>query len=178
MPAYTKCGRCSKKFKVDLQLPVVCPHCNWPNAEVIVKKTKTKPNPNYSHASTISGSKTATEFRLTLPIPHSNNSEPKHIMAVYKYKEFWKQTAKDAWILAGSPFFGRVILSMHFYFPDKRKRDFTNYTGNWSIKGILDGLKENAFPDDSSNYLTLGGVSFGCDKENPRLELIFTKVEE
>lgn len=174
MPAYATCQRCQTKFKANIE-NIVCPSCNWPNEK---PKPKKKKKELYTYYIEPDGIFEDTYFMLTLPVPHSNNSEPKHIMEVYKYKEYWKQQALEAWNIAGQPFFSKVKLSMRFYFPDKRKRDFTNYTGNWSIKGLMDGLKELAFPDDSSNFLELGGVTFGYDKERPRLELTLEEISE
>lgn len=170
MPAYATCESCKEKFEVNLEDKIRCPYCGWP--ENPVKKTR-KPQAqlNYRHAAEIAGCYTCNKLLLTLPVPFSNNAEPSHVMAIHKYKQFWGQAAIGAWMKGGSPLFPAVNLYMHFVFPDHRKRDFTNYSGNYSIKGILDGLKGRAFPDDSSQYVTLSGVTFGYDKDRPRLEI-------
>lgn len=128
----------------------------------------------YSHYCDPCGSVNADgSVILVMAVPFSNNSEPSHPMAKYKYREWWQAEAKKAWENAGSPVMTFAVLAMTFVFPDRRRRDFTNYCGSYGIKGILDGIKERLIPDDSSEFLELGRVRFRTDKTRPRLELLF-----
>lgn len=48
---------------------------------------------------------------------------------------------------------GKVHLAIHYVFPDRRRRDLDNLVAR--SKGVIDGLKEHFFEDDSMDVLTL-----------------------
>ena len=55
------------------------------------------------------------------------------------------------------------VLELHFYFPDKRKRDSHNY-----IKLLMDALEHDAYFNDY--YVKPRIMSVDLDKEKPRIE--------
>ena len=65
----------------------------------------------------------------------------------------------------------KAVVTLTYYFPDKRRRDSDNYAG----KLILDGLvRAGIIEDDSFDNVQLV-LRGGYDKENPRTEI---EVEE
>lgn len=68
-----------------------------------------------------------------------------------------------------------VNLKVKFYVPDKRKRDIANYIE--AIQDIL--VKYEVLKDDNYNIVySLEGTRMYVDKENPRVEIEITKLEE
>lgn len=68
-----------------------------------------------------------------------------------------------------------VNLKIKFYVPDKRKRDIANYIE--AIQDIL--VKYEVLKDDNYNIVySLDGTRMYVDKENPRVEIEMTKLEE
>lgn len=68
-----------------------------------------------------------------------------------------------------------VNLKVKFYVPDKRKRDIANYIE--AIQDIL--VKYEVLKDDNYNIVySLDGTRMYVDKENPRVEIEITKLEE
>lgn len=68
-----------------------------------------------------------------------------------------------------------INLKIEFYVPDKRKRDIANYVE--AIQDIL--VKYEVLKDDNYNIVTsLDGTKMQIDKENPRVEIEITKLEE
>ena len=64
-----------------------------------------------------------------------------------------------------------VTMKIVLYFKDNRRRDLDNH-----LKGILDSLNGAAYNDDSQiQELT---VSKFVDRDNPRLDIEITKMEE
>ena len=67
--------------------------------------------------------------------------------------------------------FKKAVVTLTYYFPDKRRRDSDNFSG----KMILDGLtRAGIIEDDSFDHVQLV-LCGGYDKENPRTEI---EVEE
>ena len=68
-----------------------------------------------------------------------------------------------------------INLKIEFYVPDKRKRDIANYVE--AIQDIL--VKYEILKDDNYNIVySLDGTRMYVDKENPRVEIEITKLEE
>lgn len=69
----------------------------------------------------------------------------------------------------------RVNLKIDFYVKDKRRRDIANYVE--AIQDIL--VKYEVLRDDNYNIVySLDGTRMYVDKENPRVEIEITKLEE
>ena len=58
--------------------------------------------------------------------------------------------------------------TLHFFWPDKRRRDRDNAVGNKGTKAFLDGIADTTGQNDSE--WNFDGVRFELDRENPRLE--------
>lgn len=70
--------------------------------------------------------------------------------------------------------FDKFELYIHIYMPTKRPFDLDNCTP----KFILDGLVESGFiSDDNINHLVKLSLTGAYDKNNPRTELHFKKIE-
>ena len=68
-----------------------------------------------------------------------------------------------------------INLKIEFYVPDKRRRDIANYIE--AIQDIL--VKYEVLKDDNYNIVySLDGTRIYVDKENPRVEIEITKLEE
>ena len=68
-----------------------------------------------------------------------------------------------------------INLKVEFYVPDKRRRDIANYIE--AIQDIL--VKYEVLKDDNYNIVnSLDGTRIHVDKENPRVEIEITKLEE
>ena len=68
-----------------------------------------------------------------------------------------------------------INLKIEFYVPDKRRRDIANYIE--AIQDIL--VKYEVLKDDNYNIVySLDGTRIHVDKENPRVEIEITKLEE
>lgn len=68
-----------------------------------------------------------------------------------------------------------INLKIEFYVPDRRKRDIANYIE--AIQDIL--VKYEVLKDDNYNIVySLDGTRMYVDKENPRVEIEITKLEE
>lgn len=68
-----------------------------------------------------------------------------------------------------------INLKIEFYVPDKRRRDIANYIE--AIQDIL--VKYQVLKDDNYNIIqSLDGTRMHVDKQNPRVEIEITKLEE
>ncbi|MFD1179509.1 RusA family crossover junction endodeoxyribonuclease [Paenibacillus puldeungensis] len=65
----------------------------------------------------------------------------------------------------------KVIVRLWFYFPDKRRRDTHN-----GLKVLLDALEDALIYEDDKLALPQV-IDFEFDKQNPRIEIEFEKVE-
>ena len=81
------------------------------------------------------------------------------------YIEIVQWTVRKAKIMKPYPFVR--LLQLRFYWPDNRTRDYDNHTYL-----IMNGLKGTLLEDDSwKNIGEKSLVSFGIDKDNPRVEV-------
>lgn len=86
-----------------------------------------------------------------------------------KYKEFavWLASYYEIANLN----LGDALMTITFYFPDKRRRDFDNLM--LTPKLINDGLVDaGVFKDDSGDILRLKFENFQYDKSNSRVEIL------
>lgn len=68
---------------------------------------------------------------------------------------------------------GRAVVTLTYYFRDRRRRDPDNYSG----KMVLDGLtKAGIIIDDSFDCIDLR-LSGRYDKDNPRLEIMIEEAK-
>lgn len=113
-------------------------------------------------------------------IPPSNNKfmgrGTKYVQSIQyqEEKQKWEWLIKAA-VGKNKPIaaLDKAVISITYYFKDKRRRDPDNYSG----KFLLDGLvRAGVIQDDSfSNIdLVLKGTS---DKENPRTEIKIKEIE-
>lgn len=72
--------------------------------------------------------------------------------------------------------FTRPVLSIDFYWPDRRRRDTLNAVQ--SIKPYVDGVTDSgAIPDDNWQVLSIGHIRSHLDKTNPRVVLTLAELE-
>ena len=63
-----------------------------------------------------------------------------------------------------------------FYHKNRRRRDDVNHLA--MLKPAYDGVVlAGLVPDDDREHLRTIGAEFRVDKKNPRVELVFTRVE-
>jgi len=74
---------------------------------------------------------------------------------------------------------GKVKIHYEYYAPDKRKRDLMN------VISVIDKFFQDALvergcieADDLSIVIEVNSKYIGIDKENPRLEVTITKIDE
>lgn len=86
-----------------------------------------------------------------------------------KEKARWKELV---WALSrGKPRFKvPVVVTVTYFFPDHRKRDFDNYPP----KFVLDGLKGTLLQDDSQEWIAELRTRFAHDPKYPRTEVTLT----
>lgn len=119
----------------------------------------------------------SSEYSYTIPaLPPSNN---KYIgrAAQWEYrqaKKQWETLIKACCKTVPDEAIQRARVELHYFFPDKRRRDPDNYSG----KMILDGLvRAGVLVDDSFECVELV-ISAGVDKANPRTEIHIEEVGE
>ena len=103
-------------------------------------------------------------------IPPTNN---KYMGNSHNFNEYRREKERWHWLIKGAiaqkpntPF-ERAIVSITYYFKDKRRRDPDNYSG----KMLLDPLvREGILADDSFAVVTLV-LDGKVDKKNPRTEI-------
>jgi len=66
---------------------------------------------------------------------------------------------------------GKVKITLRYFFPDRRLRDYDNYAG----KQIFDSLKRQVIEEDNSRIVTSLTLEFDYDKENSRTEIYIDK---
>jgi hypothetical protein len=110
---------------------------------------------------------------ITLPLPSRNLSPNSRVhwskLAEHK-KSARRLAALEMWNQIGScPFWA---YRLDFYWPTKRRRDKDNAAA--MCKAYLDGVADCTGQDDSE--WDFDGVRFDIDRENPRLEIVFTEL--
>ena len=86
-------------------------------------------------------------------------------------KKRWEMLVRSAVKPQKKPF-GKAVVRIAYFFPDKRRRDPDNFSG----KFILDGLTRcGVIADDSFDNIQLE-LSGGYDKKNPRTEIEVEQV--
>jgi len=112
---------------------------------------------------------------ITLPLP-SRNLSPNARVHWSKLADFKKRARR----LAAFETFAQIGQQqfkgyrLDFFWPNKRRRDKDNATA--CCKAYLDGVADCTGQDDSE--WDFDGVRFEIDRENPRLEIVFTEMEE
>lgn len=67
----------------------------------------------------------------------------------------------------------KAVASICFWWPDNRRRD--NLNAAHGLKAAIDGIVDaGVITDDCWQVLTIGGISSGVDRENPRAEITIT----
>ena len=112
---------------------------------------------------------------IELPLPSRNLSPNARVHWTIKAAHK-KSARRNATIMAFEQIEQQPFASyrLHFYWPTKRRRDQDNAAA--SCKSVLDGIADFTGQDDSE--WDFDGVRFAIDKENPRLEIVFTEMEE
>lgn len=114
-------------------------------------------------------------LKLVIPaLPPSNNEFLGNSHSFRPYlaaKQEWHWMVRAALSRSGQkpdrPL-GHAVVTLRYFFPDRRRRDPDNYSG----KFILDALvREGVLADDSFRCVTLR-LEAETDKENPRTEVI------
>lgn len=119
-------------------------------------------------------------IKLTIAeIPPSNNKFMGNSKSYHIYrneKTTWEWLVKEA--VQGrepeSPY-KKSIITIRYFFPDKRRRDPDNYSGKW----ILDGLrKAGVIEDDDFEHISLNIIKGGVDRKHPRTEILIEPEEK
>ncbi len=110
---------------------------------------------------------------ITLPIPNrklSPNSRV-HWSKLAKHKKAARRLARlQTWQQVGM--IKIKAYRLDFYWPTKRRRDKDNAAA--MCKAYLDGVADCIKQDDYE--WNFDGVRFEIDRENPRLEIVFTEL--
>lgn len=108
---------------------------------------------------------------IVYEIPPSNNKYlgNSHSHFMYKEeKERWYMLIRAALKEKPKVPYETAIVTITYFFPDKRRRDPDNYSG----KFILDSLvMEGVIVDDSFEHISLKISKGGVDKSMPRTEI-------
>jgi crossover junction endodeoxyribonuclease RusA len=67
----------------------------------------------------------------------------------------------------------RSVTTYTYYFPDKRRRDASNFSPKWLEDGLV---KAGVLEDDSFEHVDLKVRKGGVDKRNPRVEITIEKI--
>ena len=111
---------------------------------------------------------------LTIPEIHPSLNEWArrwHPFRIAREKRRWQQMI--ALLCSGKKMLAvPAIVTVTHFFPNRRKRDFDNYTP----KFILDGIKGVLLPDDNAEWIVELSTRFSHDPENPRTHVTLTPV--
>lgn len=121
-----------------------------------------------------------TEAILTIPgiLPSLNQLTSGKRRDAIGTKEEWKDWAWKAWLAEGQPRYQRPEVWVRIFFPDARRRDWSNYAGG-GVKHIIDALTEaGAWPDDNDQVMQLHRPELLLDKDDPRVEVIVRERRE
>lgn len=108
-----------------------------------------------------------TAFCIPLIPPSLNRYRRYHWREQRKTEAVWREYVFLKWLELKRPTFTGVLVTLHFYFPDRRRRDLDNYMATGS-KLVGDALKGCFIPDDDPRHLRAWRFLFGRDRENPR----------
>jgi crossover junction endodeoxyribonuclease RusA len=120
---------------------------------------------------------------ILLPLPPAILSPNRHVgsrggrfafaAATKKYRRIAKEAAEAQQATFG---WERATVQLTFWHRQKRRRDDINHAG--MMKPAYDGIVEAGLVvDDDSEHLTTLRTLFGIDKDHPRVEMVFTRVE-
>ena len=110
---------------------------------------------------------------IELPLPSrtlSPNSRDHWATMATKKKAARLMAAREAFYQNGQQKFAGYRLD--FFWPNKRRRDKDNAAA--MCKAYLDGVADCTGQDDSE--WDFDGVRFAIDRDNPRLEIVFTEL--
>jgi Holliday junction resolvase RusA-like endonuclease len=110
---------------------------------------------------------------ITIPeIPPSlNRWAGMHWAPKAQEKARWKQMVWAASVQY-KPFAVPVVVTVTYFFKDRRRRDFDNFVP----KFILDGLVGTVLTDDDQSHLSELRIRFAHDPKNPRTEVTLMPV--
>lgn len=125
----------------------------------------------------------ADTVTIILPLPPAILSPNKHVgsrggrfafaAATKKYRCVAKEAAEAQQAAFG---WQRATVQLTFWHRQRRRRDDVNFAA--SMKAAYDGIVEAGLVvDDDSEHLTTRTTLFGIDKDHPRVEMVFTRVE-
>lgn len=120
----------------------------------------------------------AETLTLVLPLPPRSQHQNwrGHWAARAKQTKKCRNLAADRTYEARCEGWQRASVEFRFFHKDSRRRDAVNFMA--ACKAYVDGVVEaGLLPDDDSEHLEIGKVSFFVDKRSPRLELFFTRLE-
>lgn len=91
--------------------------------------------------------------------------------AAKRYRQLAESAAAEA---AAGMRWGKCAVEAVFYHKNRRRRDDVNHLA--MLKPAYDGVVSSGLiPDDDGEHLRTAGARFGVDRENPRVELVFTR---
>lgn len=121
------------------------------------------------------------QITVTLPLPNPKLNA--HAKGHWRSKTVpTKALRNEARLLTTLEMRGRRIkwdkaaVTYRFFFKENRARDASNCIQ--SMKPAIDGVVDSGLiPDDRWQVLQIAGVECGIDRDNPRTELVFERVE-
>jgi len=130
---------------------------------------------------TTRGAKTTT-CAIVFAIPdkrmsaHPNRKHWQKTIATKEQRELGYALAKQAMAEVRDTPWEPASVLFAFYWPDKRRRDEINYMQ--MMKGAVDGIVDaGLIAGDDWQRLQCRGAISQVDRENPRVELLFSKLE-
>ncbi len=94
--------------------------------------------------------------------------------AVKRYRAMAKEAVESACVETGP--WERALATVTFFWPNRRQRDEDNAVA--SLKAAYDGIVDSGLiVGDSSKYLRREMPVFEVDKENPRVEIVVTRLK-
>jgi hypothetical protein len=98
-----------------------------------------------------------------------NRQERMHWRRRHEYRTNYRLEAFTAWCNAGWPVYQRPRVTIRCYAKGNRQvKDADNQHA--AVKGLLDGLKYHAFPDDDTDTIDLC-VEWHVDNRHERIEI-------
>ena len=124
--------------------------------------------------------------RLDIPLlPPSPNATRRdtHWTARARVDRLWRSEGRLGGLTAigkgKPPRWQKVMLSITFFLPDKRRRDPSNLVGSEGVKGLIDGLVDaGIIVDDNTNVIVeYGPFQFTYRKGQPGTRITVVPVE-